>query len=185
MAAPRLKHRSYTIAYLLGGVAFIVFVRWWLGVVFADQHAAPEKLTDGRYYVDDVVDSVSFLVTPVRADGDVPKSFRVRLVGVKNDDNAPTELEAKARQFVKTFISSAPRERPIVCLQFDRYRIDSNDTALAYLWHDQHILNVELARGGFVLPDNIVGNSPSIQRKIKLASAEAQEKGVGVFRQTQ
>ena len=181
MAPPRLKQRSYAVFYLLATAALIIVIRWWLGNMFADPYAAPQKLTDGKYYIDEVTDSVSFLVTPVQSDVNIVKSFRVRLAGVKNKDYEKSAIARSARLFIEEFVRAADGQRLIVRLQFDRYRLDSNDTALAYLWIKDRILNVELARAGFVLPDNIVGNSPSIQRKIKLASEEARENGVGIF----
>jgi len=135
--------------------------------------APPDRLTDGRYVIVEVLDSTRFIVK--KDDGMETKTFQVRLAGVEpargNRDSA--------NRFVRKFLN----QEPAVHLQFDRFRLDDDGVAVAYLSIQNRNLAIELARKGFAKPKNIIGNSPSIQRKIKLAFEESQSEQIAGFGQ--
>ena len=197
----RLKKRSYSqwIVLLLMGVwiAILSFGRFRN----RDEFAAPARPVEGTYQIEKVVDPITFHVRSLD-EKSKNHAFRVRLVGVKIPAKLAEEHPDVYRELCRTtckFLdatdcntlhlergSPSQKVRPsrsqnVIRLEFDRFHITSDQTALAHVLANGQRLNIKLAELGLVLPDPNEGNSASIARKIRLASHSAKVQRLGVF----
>ena len=182
----RLKKRRATVWCVLAAIVSLIVVRLLIDFWFADPLAAPSQLTDGPFRVERIIDPITFVV---RKDIEGSKPFRLRLVGIKISQTTNWQAESQAMQMTSEFIdrgrpieskTSEQRIDPLVSLQFDRTYLSNDQTALAYLLINDEILNIELSKAGLVVPDPIIGNSPSMQRKIRKAADYAKNMKLGM-----
>ncbi len=189
----RLKKRSWSRWVVLLVVTVLAVIQYGLARIQADDYAAPPGLSDGRYRIEKIVDPITFHARPL--DGHpASHSFRVRLVGVQIPPEMVLKQPGIYRQLCQATVefidqNKAPeRDRvpgnlgAIVELEFDRFHLADDQTAMAHLLVDGERLNIELAKQGLVLPHSITGNWPSVERKIRLASHAAEHQRLGMFR---
>ncbi len=143
----------------------VLFVAYRLFVQQAD-FATPERLEEGIHEVDRVVDGDTLLLT---------SGARVRLQGIDTPEtvkeNHPIEpWGPEASQFSKDFIQRAHGQ---VRLTFGLERKDRYGRFLAFVWHEDRMLNEELVLAGFA--------HDRLKRRFARAQDQAQKAKRGIW----
>ena len=188
----RLKKHSWGGWIILLVLMVLVVVQYWLARINSDRYAAPERLSDGRFRIEKVIDPITFHVRALD-NKQSPHPFRLRLAGVQIPREIVWKQPNAFQQLCQTTLIwvggneaeetgfQLEHKESVVDLEFDRYHTTGDRTAIAHLLVNGERLNIKLAELGLVLPDPIPGNSPSIERKIRLASQAARNQHMGMF----
>jgi micrococcal nuclease len=177
----RFRRRSSRRWLVLGVVALLLASR-----VACDRRPAkrpPEVLPAPRetiaYEVERVIDGDTLQLQA--ADGDMPRHFRVRLMGIDCPETVHPEKPVQAwgpeaSAFTRDFVHGRR-----VRIQFDRRRTDRYDRYLAYVYVDDRMLNEELVRAGLARVRTYPGDSMSMARRFRVAEKAAREKACGIW----
>lgn len=137
----------------------------------------PQVLAEGDYEVRYVVDGDTLRLT---------SGAYVRLQGIDTPEtvhpNHPVEpWGPEASAFTKAFINRANYK---VRLTFSNERLDRHGRFLAFVWHDNVMLNVELVRAGLAEARLDYRYSGRMKRHLQKAQTEAKLHGRGIWSQT-
>jgi micrococcal nuclease len=154
-------------------IACALVVIWRL---LAVEHApaGPELLEEGMHEVRRVVDGDTLLLT---------SGARVRLQGIDTPETVRENFQVEpwgpeASRFTKEFIAEADNQ---VRLTFGLERKDRHDRFLAFVWHDQRMLNEELVRAGLARARLDYRYSGIMKRRLQRAQDEARGAGRGMW----
>lgn len=157
---------------------------WWVWVVLLllalrvgfslPTEPAPPAPTEGRYRVQRVVDGDTLLLE---------SGTRVRLQGIDAPEtvkpNHPVEpWGAEAAEFTKTFVANA---QGVVHLRFGKERIDRYGRSLAFVWHNDLLLNEELVRSGLASARLGYRYSGTMKNRLQAAEQEAKLHARGIW----
>ena len=169
--SPRPYRREPRALLLLFLCTLVVIWR-----VLTAEHAevGPELLAEGVHEVRRVVDGDTLLLS---------SGARVRLQGIDTPETvregyAVEEWGAEASQFAKDFVARADNR---VRLTFGLERKDRHDRFLAFVWHDELMLNEELVRAGLAHARLDYRYSGLMKRRLERAQDEARSAGRGLW----
>lgn len=155
-------------------VAFtaLLLVSWYLNP--PPGQTGPELVPEGVHQVRRVVDGDTLLLE---------SGARVRLQGIDTPEtvkeNYPVEpWGPEASQFTKRFVDDAGGR---VRLTFGTERIDDYGRFLAFVWHDDVLLNEELVRAGLAHARLHYRYSGSMKRRFQRAEDEARSEHRGIW----
>ncbi|MDD4268226.1 MAG: thermonuclease family protein [Pirellulaceae bacterium] len=134
----------------------------------------PEALGEGFHRVARVVDGDTLLLD---------NGARVRLIGVDTPetvkpDSAVEAFGPEAAAYTGRFVADAGGR---VYLRFDRERKDRFDRFLAYVFHDERMLNEELVFHGLARARTEFSYSEAVKRRLRQAEADAKTAGRGIW----
>jgi micrococcal nuclease len=135
--------------------------------------APPELLDEGIHQVRRVVDGDTLLLE---------SGARVRLQGIDTPETVREDFPVEAwgpeaSRFTKNFIRDAENR---VRLTFSLERKDRHDRFLAFVWHDDLMLNEELVRSGLAHARLDYRYSGLMKRRLATAQEEARKAGRGM-----
>jgi len=156
---------------------------WWVVLVVAvllrlGYHGTDDStataLAEGRHRVARVVDGDTLLLD---------SGARVRLQGIDTPETVrpdhPVEpWGPEATQFVEQFVQRAGYQ---VELTFSAERLDQYGRYLAFVWHDDLLLNEELVRAGLAEARLGYRYSGIMKRRLAAAQEQAQAQGRGIW----
>ncbi len=124
----------------------------------------PERLDEGVYQVERVVDGDTLLLT---------NHARIRLKGIDTPETVKPDYPVErwgpeATEFTRQFVSGGE-----IRLQFGRERKDKYDRFLAYVWVEDQLLNEALVRAGLARAVILFPISPAMKRRLLAAQEEA------------
>ena len=156
-------------------VVAVVSLRWLLGE--SDAPTIPERVDEGRYAVERVVDGDTLIIADPRR--------RVRLQGIDTPETvkegSPVEQWGpEASAYTEQFVRDAGGQ---VRLEFGPERLDRFGRMLAFVWHEERLLNEELVRAGLAHAKLGYDYRESLKRRLRLAQREAQRQRRGVWSQ--
>jgi len=163
---------------LQGWWVWVLFLLIALRVAFSLQDApAPPAPTEGKYRVQRVIDGDTLLLE---------SGVRVRLQGIDTPEtvkpNQPVEAwGTEAAEFTQTFVANADGE---VNLQFGKERLDRYGRLLAFVWHDDVLLNEELVRRGLARARLGYRFSGTMKKRLQTAEREAKLNACGIWSTT-
>ena len=146
---------------LAAAVFALLVVRVWQ---WSARPAPPERLDEGVYQVERVVDGDTLLLT---------NQARIRLKGIDTPETVKPDHPVErwgpeATEFARQFVSGGE-----IRLQFDRERKDKYDRFLAYVWVEDQLLNEALVRAGLARAVILFPISPAMKRRLLAAQEEA------------
>lgn len=159
-------------------------IYWWivlLGVLLVMRALwstpdAPDRepLAEGQHRVERVVDGDTLKL----ATGE-----RIRLQGIDTPETVRPDYPVEpwgpeATEFTERFIAQARGE---VALTFGAERLDSYGRHLAFVWHDEVMLNEELVRAGLARARLDYRYSGTMKRRLAAAQQQAREAGLGIW----
>jgi micrococcal nuclease len=154
---------------LLGALVMI-----WRVFTGDNAEVGPELLAEGMHEVRRVVDGDTLLLS---------SGARVRLQGIDSPETvregfAVEEWGIEASRFTKDFVASAGNR---VRLTFGLERKDRHDRFLAFVWHDDLMLNEELVRSGLAHARLGYRYSGQMKRRLQRAQDDARRAGRGLW----
>jgi micrococcal nuclease len=169
MTRYRSSRRPWVKLVLL--VVILVAARYWNLDPLPDE---PSPVAEGTHEVRRVVDGDTLLLES----GD-----RVRLQGIDTpetvkEDTPVEQWGPEASAFTKQFVRDAGRQ---VRLTFGRERLDQYDRLLAFVWHDETLLNEELVRAGLARARLNYRYSQTMKRRLRAAEEEAKAARRGIW----
>jgi micrococcal nuclease len=169
--SPRPYRREPRALLLLFVCALVVI---WRMLAVEQVPAGPELLEEGIHEVRRVVDGDTLLMT---------SGARVRLQGIDTPETvregfAVEVWGAEASRFTQDFIREADNR---VRLTFGLERKDRHDRFLAFVWHDERMLNEELVRAGLAHARLDYRYSGLMKRRLERAQDEARRAGRGLW----
>jgi micrococcal nuclease len=173
--SPRPYWRDHRGLWTL--LACVLFIAWRATSV-RQLPAEPELLDEGMHVVRRVVDGDTLLLA---------SGARVRLQGIDTPETVREgfAVEAwgpEASRFTKDFIARAENH---VRLTFGLERKDRHDRFLAFVWHDEQMLNEELVRAGLARARLDYRYSGLMKRRLEKAQNEARRAGRGLWSKPQ
>ncbi len=169
---PRFRRSRKRSIIVVAVLILLAGLRLWTG----RDERAPDILDAGLHAVERVVDGDTLKLA---------NGARVRLQGIDTPETVKEDhpVEAwgpEATEYTRQFVATADGR---VRLEFDRERQDRFGRFLAFVWHEDRMLNVELVRLGLArATPGYVANS---QRKRELIDAveEARRQRRGIWSQ--
>ncbi len=156
---------------LLSAVLLVITAR------FVTSQSNPEivtgrqmRLADGPYVVQRIDGPITLLVSPKMPTNSTADSrpFAVKLASLKvNPSRRPRSRFEHAYELTRLVRGGT------VYLRFDRQRFDQDQLPIAYVFAQDRLVNAELVACGAAIPKSVPGNSPKLQRLIRLAAKPA------------
>lgn len=155
-------------------IALVLVIQWFLVPPPAPPSPGPETLAEGIHAVRRVVDGDTLLLE---------SGARVRLEGIDTPETVREDYPVEpwgpeASQFTKQFIRQAGGR---VRLTFGTERLDDYGRFLAFVWHEDRLLNEELVRAGLAEARLQWRYSTAMKRRLRLAQEEAQRERRGIW----
>ncbi|MCC7474902.1 MAG: thermonuclease family protein [Pirellulales bacterium] len=165
------QDRRGWLVWLVG----LVIVIWRTYVSYTQQPASgPDVLVEGMHEVRRVVDGDTLLLA---------NNARVRLQGINapesvKPDSPVEQWGPEASAFAKAFFERANYR---VRLTFSEERQDRYDRYLAFVWHNETMLNEELVRAGLAYARLDYPYSSAMKRRLAAAQEEARQAKRGIW----
>lgn len=167
-------------ARILVGVAVLLLVvlGWWLEDRWLQppgwQHP-PGELTAGEYKVSRVIDGDTIVLRH--------NQTRVRLQGIDTPEtvrpNTPVEpWGPEASDYTRRFINEAEK---LVRIEINGETVDRYGRHLAFVWHEDRLLNEELVRQGLAHAKTAYDYGQSMKNRLRKAQNEAQKAKRGMW----
>jgi endonuclease YncB( thermonuclease family) len=120
------------------------------------------------------IDSNATLYVRQRDEQGVDRRLPVRLLGVTiMSEHAPAAAECVRRELQSAHVR----------IELDQRRIDAERRFLAYVYHEETLLNELVIREGWATAENYPGDSLPIARRLRAAEQDAREHYRGMWRE--
>lgn len=154
--------------------ALLIVFQWMMLPAPAPKPAGPDALPEGIHQVERAVDGDTLLLK---------SRARVRLEGVDTPETVREDYPVEpwgpeASAYTKQFLRDANYR---VRLTFGNERVDDYGRFLAFVWHDDRLLNEELIRNGLARARLRYHYSEAMKRRFRLAQEEAQRAKRGIW----
>ena len=151
----------------------VVLLRWLLGE--SEEFSEPQHVLEGTYAVERVVDGDTLVIAKPRC--------RVRLQGIDTPETvkegSPVEQWGpEATAYSEEFVRAAAGR---VRLEFGPERRDRFGRLLAFVWHEDRLLNEELVHAGLARAKLGYDYRESLKRRLKKAEQDARRQRRGIW----
>ena len=162
----RLRSHWWLVAVVLLAALRLVYDQW--------TPRRPASMSEGVYQVRRVVDGDTLLLET---------EARVRLQGIDTPETVRPDYPVEpwgpeASEFTKQFVEDADGE---VRLTFGVERLDDYGRFLAFVWHNDRMLNEELVREGLARARLDYRYSGTMKRRLAAAEEEARSASRGIW----
>ncbi len=174
----RIYRRRWTQVVFWILSAFVFILGWWWEDRILPQSGwqrTQGQLVTGEYVVSRVIDGDTLVLQQ--------QGLRVRLQGIDTPEtvqkNKPVEAWGpEASEYTSQFLDAANWR---VRLEIDGEPVDRYGRHLAFVWHEERLLNEELVRYGFAHAKTNYDFSRSMKQRLRQAQVDAQQNQRGLW----
>ncbi len=174
----RLRRRRTPKVVGVVFVAALFVIGWWVETRFLAEPGWQRplgQLTPGQYVVERVVDGDTLILEQ--------NQLRVRLQGIDTPEtvkpNTPEEAWGReATEYTQQFLQAANWQ---IRIEIDGEPVDRYGRHLAFVWHEQRLLNEELVTQGLARAKTTFDFSQPMKQRLRAAQLAAQTAQRGLW----